>query len=520
MPLEIILYLISFIISSIPCLFLTAPPVEDALGTISAAAYLSGADFREFVALDGYFYKYGQTIWYLPCFLCLKEPAVRYKAMLVVNSMLTSLIPVIACRIGRKYLGLEKRMAAGMALTAGLMPSVLLYGKYTWAEPVLFIVPWVVILILLGLENRRGWLLSAALAWISVYAFMCHQRGIVIVLAVLMVTMIFRIVTGRWIAVMPVYFINLAAALVLDRFLDKWQKQVVYLGIPPKHNTLAAFLKPEIYHKIFSLQGQKVIGATILGWMYNCGVSGLGITLLGIGVMLVICLGAFNWRGHEKDSYVSGSGARAIISTFGFISFVGAFLLGILFFFETMYGYWDGSMIERCDHLVFGRYIESSYPLLFYMGLYGLWGFSTSSGDIKRKGAFSSEKEMGAAVIGLMIVLTLFFALVIAPSMDGVDSYVHSLMSMNFSFDMSGVTVTRDVIANLPAALILSGVISTFVFGLIFIIGSRRSVISRRYVFLLCIAVFLYIYIRSFCDIIYRVDHLGLTEYAKVYLGG
>ncbi len=499
-----VLFFICFTISALPCLFLSAPPVEDALGTMAAAAYISGVDYRQFLAADGYFYKYGQAVMYLPVFLCVKDPVLRYKVMLMMNSALDALIPVIAFRIGTGYLKLDKRVAAGFALISSLMPSALLYSKYTWAEPVLFLVPWTVLLLLLKLAaaddshgvKRR---LSAYLAWVSAYAFMSHQRGIVIILAVVLTILILRTLCKKETVDASIFTVNLIAALAVDRLCNYWLRQVVYLGVKPKHNTLAAFLRPEIYIKLFSLQGFKVTMRTLLGWLYNLGVSGLGVTLVGLIAALLVTISVLSHRNMKQSS------SECVMGLFVSLYFLGELSLGMLFFFETMYGYWDGSMIERCDHLVFGRYIESIYPLLFYLGIFNI---------------YTSDKKEGLrrCIISLaaMVVLTIYYAYRLAPAMEGVDSYVHSLMSMNFSFDMAGVTTTRDVISNLPTALILFGVVACILAAVLFLLmlsGRARQAI------VLALIVFLYIYIRSFGDIIYRVDAMRMTEYAKIYLG-
>ncbi len=332
----LLLYLITFIISSVPALFLTAPPVEDALGTMASAAYISGVDYREFLAADGFFYKYGQALWYLPVFLFVRNAVIRYKVMLIVNSALDAFVPVIAHRIASKYLLQDARTSFLLALITGMCPSMLLYDKYTWAEPVLFLMPWVVTYLLLELkENERGSIkLSTLLVWSCVYAFMSHQRGIVLVIATVLFLIIYRMVSGRNLVAPAAFIFNLVAALAVDRALKYWLREVVYLGVKPKHNTLAAFLKPEIYHKLFSAQGQAVVFKTAFGWLYNCAVSTMGVGLLGLFIM---CALAVSFVIRKKVEILSGFSDRQIstqqiISLLGTLLFIGSLLLGILFF--------------------------------------------------------------------------------------------------------------------------------------------------------------------------------------------
>lgn len=533
---ELLLYLITFLISSIPALFLSAPPVEDALSTMGSAAFIAGFDWRVFLAEDGYFYKYGQAIWYIPVYFLIKNPVVRYKLLLVVNGALDAFIPVIVYRISKKLsdkggLKLSETGSFMIALVTGMMPSILLYDKYTWAEPVLMLMPWVIMYLFLAMTEcdnsaEKVRLYSVLLAWAAAYAFMSHQRGIVIVIATTMTVIIYRLVTGKRLLSPASYGINLVLALGIDRALNYLVRQVVYLGVKPKYNTLASFLKPEIYRKLFSLKGQQTVFRTFMGWMFNTSVSGLCITLLGLICMLVMVVRSFCKKNAVDD-------AIFIFSLQGLLSFLGAMALGMLFFFETLYGYWEGIDIGRCDHLVFGRYIESSLPILMFAGM-NVVAYMMNGG--KGFMLYNGSLALITTLI-LSIVLVIYYSLYIAPAMDGIDSYVHSVMSMNVAFNMTGVTMTRDVISNLPNALTIAGGVAVVVYGGIFCLShiNRKLHLDghatndedlnkgrhNNFLIFICfmiLGIFLYIYLRSFIDIIYRVDTNALTKYAQYYL--
>ena len=136
-----LIYLAAFLLSAIPAMFLSAPFVEDSLGTMGAAAYLTGHDWGDFLVEKGFYYKYGQTLFYLPVFLLFHEPVMRYKALLAVNSVITAFIPVIIYKISTRHLEMDKGDAVAVSFLAGCMPSALLYAKLTWAEPYHWL-PW------------------------------------------------------------------------------------------------------------------------------------------------------------------------------------------------------------------------------------------------------------------------------------------------------------------------------------------------------------------------------------------
>lgn len=317
----------------------------------------------------------------------------------------------------------------------------------------------------------------------------------------------------------PAYISGLIIFIALDRLMNSWLRSTVYRGIQPKHNTLSGFLRPEIYQKVFSPGGQKVVFSTLLGWLFNVSVSGACITMLGLGFMFVIL---FKKKTADSDKKL------ALLSIQGLLSFAGAFALGVLFFFETLYGYWDGTKVTRCDHLVFGRYLESTYPILMFMGVLAL---SRANAGLYQRNEqtysdIGKENDQTAAAKGRLLfivpiitaALTAFYVLKIAPAMEGIDSYVHSLMSMNICYDMSGVTLTDDYIKNLPVSLIVSSAVAIIIFMVIAFLAKWKKDRFLKIAFIIIAALFLYIYLRSFIDIIYRVDSSSLTKYAQYYL--
>ena len=403
-----------YLLTLLPALFYTAPAFEDGLGTMAPASYLAGYDWSGFLASDGYYYKYGQSLWYLLPFLLIPTAVARYRVMLAVNSALVSLIPMLAWKVARR-LGIKGQAAFVIALLTGLYPPILLYSKYTWAETNLMVLPWAVLLLLLRLygegEGRRmrdSVLLAAA----AVYAYMSHQRGMVLILAVVLTLICLEAASRRAAQCGPcggkrkgvcrtAFLLTLAAGLLLDSVLSGWVKAVVYDGAVMEHNTLRDFLDPELYRKLLSPKGLRVVLDTAAGWLFHSGASTFGCAFLGLFFLLGVVwkrLRGQKKQGQEKQRQEKrgqgtweedqGEPEYLAVSLLGLFCYFGAMALGLLFFFQDLYGYFDGSRVERCDHLLFGRYLESSVPLLLFAGLIVLWG--------KRR---ESRRLCGAAVL-------------------------------------------------------------------------------------------------------------------------
>lgn len=524
MPPATVLYIATLTLSLIPAFFYTAPAFEDGLGTMATAAYLAGYDWSNFLAADGYYYKYGQSLWYLLPFFLIPHAVLRYRVMLIINSVLTSFIPVIAWRIAEGKLHIEKRTAFLIAFLTGIYPSILLYSKYTWAETNLMVLPWVCLLLLLkiyGIEERHRGRDSIFLAVTVVYAYMSHQRGMVLILAVTLTLVCPQFTLQRMSCMRcvshntscgshsaipydekkgifwPAYLLTLGAGLLVDFILSGWQKTYVYAGAVMEHNTLRDFLKPELYRKLLSEEGLRVVLDTVVGWLFHSGASTFGCAFLGLLFMIGV---VWRWlRGQERQEY-----GYLVVSLMGLFCYFGALALGLLFFFQDLYGYFDGSRVERCDHLLFGRYLESSVPILLFLGLTVLWG--------GKKGAGWRLRWMA---LSLDVCVTLATAFRLLPLMDHVSCYVHSLMALNLFMDTSDITGTLDVIPNYAEALAAFGVLSLLIF--IFLLCARGKKGRRCSAVVLCI-LFLWIYVYNSVTVTGRVDGCGESRYAEVYL--
>lgn len=494
----LILYFVTFMISVIPALFYTAPAFEDGLGTMATAAYLAGHDWSDFLVEDGYYYKYGQAFWYIIPFMLIHNVVLRYRIMLLINTVLTSFIPVIAYQIAMKHKLADKADAFAISLLTGLMPCILLYNKYTWAETNLFLIPWLILFLETKLYEEKSleaWkkkMYSTGIAFLAIYAFMSHQRGLILVIATTIMILLISYSRKGSVSV-PAYISALVLGLLADHYMSAWQKEHVYAGAVLMHNTLADFLKPEIYQKLFSLKGMEAMIKSFLGWLYNCSCSTFSIALAGLCFMIAALLGCI-WKRRLES-------IKEILAGQGLLCFLGAFALGLLFFFQSSYGYFDGTQMERSDHLLFGRYLESSLPVLFYFGLIGI-----------------NRMQPGRKIFNLPLIihagLFVFAAIELLPIMRNVDCYVHSLMSMNLFMDAAEVTMTWDIIPNYVPALFLFGVLSVFVALLFRAIFQRNRCIA----YILIGVLFLWIYIWNSITVIGCVDSAHATKYAVLYL--
>lgn len=289
-------------------------------------------------------------------------------------------------------------------------------------------------------------------AVLAVYAFMVHQRGMVIVLATTITILIIASRRKGRISIIS-YMSTLVLGLLIDMYISKWQKMYVYASAVLEHNTLADFLQPEIYQKMFTLKGIEAVITPFAGWNYNCTCSTFGLAVVGLCLMLGTVVRFVKDKEHKE--------VEEIIVIQGSVCFLGSLVLGLLFFFQSSYGYLHGTQVNRCDHLLFGRYVESSVPMLFYYAL------------IKMHRKYENRKVLNIAWI-LYASMFIIVSVRILSLMRNVNCYVHSLISMNMFMNTTSVTKTLDTIPNYTSALFLFGIVSMALSLLIKIIYKNK----------------------------------------------
>ena len=129
------IFAIVFAVQIAGIFFRSVPIITDELNPMAFGFLLRGDDWGNYLAADGYYYKYGQLLFYLPLILFIKNPVVLFRGMLVVNSFIISLIPVCAYRIMKKYLKCgEEENCREVAILVGILPAVSLNSKLVWGN--------------------------------------------------------------------------------------------------------------------------------------------------------------------------------------------------------------------------------------------------------------------------------------------------------------------------------------------------------------------------------------------------
>lgn len=420
-----ILFLIHIVVDSIPCFFLSLPCIVDGLNTMAGAAYLNGYHWTSYLAADGYYYKYGQTYFYGLLFFLFKDPTVLYRSMLLINVVCAGVIPVTAYQICIRYLNMRNRVKAMfLSSVIGFMPCLILNNKQTWAETTLMVMPWILMELILKVYHTeegdwpRQSLYGILISFFSVFAFMAHQRGVVVVIATLLTMLFVRFVSKRQNVLLTPYLIATAVFLTVDHMLENAMKTYVYAVNQGTTNSSLSFLDKELWEKLFSAKGIVTVIRMFYGWLFNVFTGSSGLLCIGLFMVITVFIHFI-----KKEKIIP---SEVLISVFCLLCFCGAFAMGGLFFFEDNFLYYFGGVLRRSDKLIYGRYLESSILLPSFFGLYYL---------IEKPRAFH---RMGIWIVFTSLSVWGFFTVNIAGAMDGVVTWISNLVTINGFCNMKG----------------------------------------------------------------------------------
>ena len=183
------LFAVMLVLMGVPALCLSTNTVVDELGTLTNTALLTGRNWGTGILSNGgYYYRYGMAfVWLLP-FLIFKDPIIVYKAASFVNALFMATTPVMAYYIGRRYLKLEKEKdAVLLAAGSAIISSVMFQAIYLRGDMMLIVLNWVCALFILNAmyakTKKERQIYTILLSFCAVYAYACHSRGIVMVIA-------------------------------------------------------------------------------------------------------------------------------------------------------------------------------------------------------------------------------------------------------------------------------------------------------------------------------------------------
>lgn len=384
-----ILYAFSVVVNSLLAMSMELPAVyPDEISVAGIAAFYSGRDWSALLEQIGGGYGYVQALVYAPLFFLIKNPYVLYKAMLIINGIMVSFIPLIVYHLAAKFGVMRVRYKLLIALCCGMYVSYISDSKYIWNESVTSLLVWVLVLCLFSAWDKKNrytrFTMSVLSGFICAAAYAANTRMLAVVIALILTVLMSRLMFKEKIVNLPVFCVSLAVSFAAEFFARSWIVQQVWNGAEVSAEVISERLGPtgnffgvifsHLYAFMTSTCGMGALAAALTVillyvWFYETLKArekppengtrvyepvkhkyGLRITIFGLFQFLAIAsasvvsaLFTFSGGKSAEDAAIFGRGTDNVAPLALFLVLVFVFLYGIdlkkLFFGAVIYGY-------------------------------------------------------------------------------------------------------------------------------------------------------------------------------------
>lgn len=152
-----ILYAFSVVANSLLTWNMELPAIyPDEITVAGTAAFFAGKDWSALLGSIDCSGGYIQAIFYTPLFFLFNTPYAIYKAMLVVNSLLISFIPLITYHIAAKLGVVRVRHKLMISVSCGMYISYIACGKFIWGESISALLLWIMVLCVFTAWDKKN----------------------------------------------------------------------------------------------------------------------------------------------------------------------------------------------------------------------------------------------------------------------------------------------------------------------------------------------------------------------------
>ena len=227
-------------------------------------------------------YPAGYPLLITPVFWFTRDPVTAYRAVLMINALLSALVLPLGFVAGRR-MGLERSIAFWVAMVAAVLPAGLFYAEYAMTDAIypVIVLGWLLCVhSWLVSSSRRGrYAAAVGSALLAGYADAVHSRGLVILAAYLVVGLWLawrrRAWRGSFVAGLVALALPLGVASVLNGRLAA-----------SMYPSGARSLGGEALIRLHSVHGVVLICEQAAGQMWRFVLDGWGVA--GIGFIFAV----------------------------------------------------------------------------------------------------------------------------------------------------------------------------------------------------------------------------------------
>lgn len=387
------MYAVFVAVNTVFAFMQTYPGIDpNEISVAATGGFFGGKNWADILTGVSYYYDFLQGMLYTPVMLMFDNPVAQYRAMIILNGLAVSVIPLIIYDIGLRFKVGKKWKLICAACAGGGYCCYFAHSKFIWTEAVTIVLPWLLIWFVF-ITNEQTTLyskhfFSIATAFIGAAAVAANVRLFTVVLAAFLTVLFVRVCYGKKLLYLKSFVPALLLFIMLERFVTfnvqagLWQQDCYNL-----HNTIEYFALN--CFDSFAENGAFSIVQAFIGQMYYLVTASWGVAALAlcvVGAVIYSCVS--KKRRSIPQSYPIEATTFAV---FTLLSIVFTLIFGV--FFKAGSAGFGASQ----DSVVYGRYLDAVIP--FAVVLVMLFLYTTS---------LNLRKALGAVAI-LALTFLLFF---------------------------------------------------------------------------------------------------------------
>lgn len=348
------------------------------LSVIAVAQYFAGRNWSGVMCSVDYYYGFLQGLIYTPAVLLFDQAEMQYAAMMFINALLISLVPVIAYSLAYRMKVEKFWKLMVIAVVAGGYCCYYAHSKFAWSETVSIIIPWLIVWLAFRCgycKNRVSrFFLSLLLGALCALSLAAHTRLVAVCAAVLISLILIRIFYGKKLVnffgllfSFALTFLGVSAVTYILQSNLWCQKDPALLK-----NTFAEFIAN--FSTNFSNNGLQRIAQTFAGQFYYFVTSTWGIGAVSFclfGAVIAACVR--HRKNKEPHTYEI---ELVYFSIFAVLTIVFTIV------FSTLYRFSSDSFYTYQDTVMFGRFLDGVIPFALIYVLVTLFTHSISINKI------------------------------------------------------------------------------------------------------------------------------------------
>lgn len=365
---KFLLFLCFFAVHTVISAFAYLPSIEPNEFTAAALANMFlGGDWTAAMSRSNYYYGFLQSLLYVPITLVTKDPFVQYRAMVIANGAVMSLIPVLTYSCAQ-ILGVKKPwQGIFISICTGGWMSCMIHSKFIWNETAAMFLPFLVLFLLLkadsaekkGRKNSYS-VLSGMTAGLS---YCAHERLFALILAVIATVLVSRYLFKRRAVNLPLFFVSIGIFLVGAVFGNYLVQQELWNISDPVllRNTAESFFAS--LPSMLSNGGVGRFFTSLITQLYYYICASWGLGALAVSILITITARFIASRKKKKSEAASEKNRLRPKSDSGTVFALFTVLLTVfMLFISVCYRFGADNFETSQSILLFGRYLDGVIP--------------------------------------------------------------------------------------------------------------------------------------------------------------